>query len=255
MIDRELAVELKARLARPDGLPVVVADRHLVDVARVAGESLAKLHAEQRAGRPGAWDEAIERREAFLRATAGEGPTRFAAVMAPAPAVPHLQARYRRLAGDVAVWAETHNAGRPRKSLSPLERAIGPRPVGQSAAVTDWDVLSERMVRVAVDSTLQRLDRGHDELRPHRSAQNGWMSPWLDKLARNGRLAGIDVDQLGDVAARVAVWRDRHRVDFDHTEPLGAAPPPSADKAEYRRLHAQLDQLAGADRDLDRGAA
>lgn len=254
VIDRALAHELSVRLARPDGLPVVIADRHVVDVTRVTGDSLAKLHADLRTGADGAWDEAIERREAFLRTTAAV-PERFGAVLPDTPRVPHLQARYRLLAGDVAVWTETHNAAKPRPTMSPLERAVGLRPRGDGAAASDWDELIERMVRLAVDTTLHRLAIAHPDL-AGRQQGSGWLGHWLDSLARRGRLAGVDVDQLAEKVTAVADWRQRHRVSRSVTAPLGRIPRDKTARAEYRRLQADLDRFAGtSDADLTQGVA
>ena len=196
VVERELASELATRLARPDGLPVVIADRQLADLARTAaGMSLAKLHAERRAGAAGPWDEAIERREATLRATATV-PARFAAVLPPIPPVPHLEARYRRLAGDVAVWTETHNQARPRRTLTTIETAIGARPAHNRAAASEWDTLANRARRLAVDVTRHHLDERRPELRPLTADPDGWLRRWLDDLAGDGRLATLNVDQL-----------------------------------------------------------
>ena len=234
---------------------MVIADRHLADIARTAaGMSLAKLHAEQRAGVAGPWDEAIERREATLRATATV-PHGFAAVLPPIPPVPHLEARYRRLAGDVAVWTETHNQPRPRRTLTPIETAIGARPASNRAAASEWDTLANRATRLAVDVTRHHLDERRPELRPLTADPGSWLRGWLDDLAGDGRLATLNVDDLLDViddptnstrrtsprATRPHSGDDEHR----QTPPRTSTQRPTRRRREQRRRDRSGDRMSG----------
>lgn len=253
VVDRDLADELAERLARPDGVPVVVADPHVVAVSRTVGQRLATLHARRRAGAAGAWDEAIERREALLRRTA-EPPPGFAAVLPPAPAAPHLTARYRRLAADVSVWTETHNAAKPRTTMTVVEQAIGARPRSDGAAAVDWDALAGRIVELATDTTLHRLTSEHPQLRHLHDA--GWLRGWLDTLARRGRLASVDIDGLADRVTEIADWRAGRSIDRDELDPLGPAPDDHAGSIKRRRLREHLDRFTGIDGDdLAQGVA
>jgi hypothetical protein len=228
---------------------VVIADRQLADIARTAGMSLAKLHAEQRAGAAGPWDEAIERREATLRAVATV-PARFAAVLPPIPPVPHLEARYRRLAGDVAVWTETHNQARPRSTLTTMETAIGARPATNRAAASEWDTLARRARRLAVDVTRHHLDERRPELRPLTADPDGWLRSRLDDLAGDGRLANPNLDVL---IAAIDDPTSRH--DKPRLEPPGATAVTTS-TARHRReplLSGQLVLAASNGGEIDQG--
>lgn len=228
-IDIELIDELARRVNRPDrATPAVIDDPIALNVAALQrGRTLAGLHADQRAGHTGPYDEAIARREATIRATT-TGVAALRTVLPGHSSIPHLAARHQALAGDIAVYHQTHN--RPgRHPRSPIERILGPEPTA-AVARADRAALEQRLVALAVDTALAAADRHDPTLRTAPWRHQPWVRHYLDAPARSGQLAHTPSADLAKRLTAVNSWRSEH--DIDHDTPLG--PRPSEPTARHR---------------------
>lgn len=251
-IDVELIDELARRVRRPDrATPAAVDDPNALAVAALRrNRTLAKLLADQRAGKPGPYDEAVARTEAVIRATTSDTAA-LHAVLPECPDAPHVAVRHQALAGDIAVYRATHN--RPgRHPRHPIEHILGPEP-SAPVARADWTALADRLVRVAVDTAIARAERHDPLLRTAHLRNESWVRTYLDGPARSGQLARATPEVVAERLAAVHAWRTDHDIDGDDV--LGSRPADPVAARRYDQLAADLRPPVSVERGVEIGVA